>query len=336
MSRRAPERSPALPRWRNICVAAGRGIACWTLLAAMTLCAADNSSPSSGSVAVPYEIEAASRQQAIADFTQKMKDANYPALFEKAAQEFNVPPDVLKGVSFAETRWIQLEWPPGETGSPENGMPHAYGIMSLWDNDYFGHTLIEAAKLIGRDPQDLKTDVYQNMRGGAALLRKLYDETPKPADAPGDEIESWRKAIAKYTGIPQPELSEQHALRVYKYMNQGYHQYGMEWPAHPVNLGPMREDVARIQAAARARLDAKMGAQKQAGVITPLTKTDISPANLQGVSSTNSASPDALAARYVPTSAAQIRQRWLLSGLMLLLLAVAAIYRRYKGSKAQN
>jgi membrane-bound lytic murein transglycosylase B len=77
----------------------------------------------------------AQREQAIADYTQKMRDANYPALFDKAAQEFNVPPDVLKAVSFAETRWTQLQWPPGETASPDTGMPHAYGIMSLWDND---------------------------------------------------------------------------------------------------------------------------------------------------------------------------------------------------------
>ncbi len=196
----------------------------------------------------------ARREQAIADYTQKMKDANYPALFDKAAQEFNVPPDVLKAVSFAETRWTQLQWPAGETASPDTGMPRPYGIMSLWDNDYFGHTLVQAAQLIGQDPGVLKTDVFQNMRGGAALLRQLYDQTPKPADAPdASQIESWRKAIAKYTGIPQPELSEAHALRVYEYMNLGYHEYGIEWDKHPVNLGPMRADVATIKAAALAR-----------------------------------------------------------------------------------
>src|SRR3974377_1493524 len=73
------------------------------------------------------------RQAAIAEFTRKMKEANYPALFDKAAQEFNVPADILKGVAFAETRWEHLTWPPGETASPETGMPPPYGIMSLWD-----------------------------------------------------------------------------------------------------------------------------------------------------------------------------------------------------------
>ncbi|MDB6122977.1 MAG: hypothetical protein JWQ71_1970, partial [Pedosphaera sp.] len=152
------------------------------------------------------------RERSIAEFTRKMKEANYPALFEQAAKEFNVPVDILQGVSFAETRWEHLQWPPGETVSPENGMPRPYGIMSLWDNDYFGHSLLDAAKLIGKDPEELKSDPLQNMRGAAALLKKIYDETPKPADAQGDEIESWRKAIVKYCGIPQAELSEQHGL----------------------------------------------------------------------------------------------------------------------------
>src|SRR5689334_795848 len=97
------------------------------------------------------------REKAIADFTERMKAANYPALFEKAAAEFNVPSDILKGVAFTLTRWEHLTWPPGETRSPENGMPRQFGIMSLWDNDqFFGDTLQRAAKLIGKDPQELK------------------------------------------------------------------------------------------------------------------------------------------------------------------------------------
>ena len=62
------------------------------------------------------------REAAIAEFTAKMQAANYPALFDAAAKEFNVPADILKGVAFAETRWEQLTWPAGETASPETGM----------------------------------------------------------------------------------------------------------------------------------------------------------------------------------------------------------------------
>jgi len=62
----------------------------------------------------------------------------YSLYFQLAADEFNVPVDVLKGISFAETRWSHLTWAQGDTVSCM-GMPHPYGIMSLWDNDLFGH-----------------------------------------------------------------------------------------------------------------------------------------------------------------------------------------------------
>ena len=67
-------------------------------------------------------------------------------------------------VGMVQTRWEHLKWPPGETESPATGMPRPYGIMSLWDNEYFGHSLIEAAALIGKTPEELKEDPLQNIR----------------------------------------------------------------------------------------------------------------------------------------------------------------------------
>ena len=266
-------------------------------------------------------------QKAIADFTAKMKDMNYPALFDKAAQEFNVPADILKGVAFAETRWTQLQWPPGETVSPDTGMPRPYGIMSLWDNAFFGHSLQQAAQLIGQDPETLKTDAFQNIRGAAALLRQIYEAMPKPEDAPSEsQVESWRKAIVKFCGIPQPELSEQHALKVYEFMNAGYHQYGLEWDAHPVNLAPMRADVARIQADARTRAQTNANQAVSAAVAPP------APTPLE-IRATNSATGTNGEAANAPAPAqhfneANERQRWWLLGLMVLLLVVAVVCRR--------
>ena len=273
--------------------------------------------------AQPDTNEDTARQKAIAEFTQKMRDANYPALFDKAAKEFNVPPDVLKGVAFAETRWSHHQWPPGETVSPENGMPRAYGIMALMDDDHFGHSLIAGAALIGEDPDVVKADAYENMRAGAALLRKLYDETPKPADAPGDQIESWRKAIVKYCGIPQPELSESHALHVYEFMNEGYHQYGIEWNAHPVNLGPMREEVAKIRADARDQLNTKISAQE-----VPDSGGTIIPPSAQATPATPAtAVPSPASAQTEAEHAEALRQRGYLLGLIFALLGVGMFYR---------
>ncbi|HEY6950957.1 MAG TPA: Ig-like domain-containing protein [Bacteroidota bacterium] len=172
--------------------------------------------------------------------------------FESAAREFNVPADVLKGIAFAETRWEQLTWAEGDTASACTGMPRPYGIMSLWDNQYFGHSLRQAAALIDLDPSVLKSDFQQNIRGAAALLKKYHDELPLPAGTNSQDIESWRNAIAAYSGLPQAGLAQQHALNIYSEMSTGYHKYHIDWNGRPVNLQPMREAVSRIQTEARS------------------------------------------------------------------------------------
>ena len=73
----------------------------WVLAASLTL------------AAEPQPDEETRRATAIAEFTKKMRDANYPTFFDAAAVEFRVPADILKGVAFAETRWEHLTWPPG-------------------------------------------------------------------------------------------------------------------------------------------------------------------------------------------------------------------------------
>ena len=124
--------------------------------------------------------EETARQDAIAEFTKKQQAANWPEKFGRIGNEMGVPPDVLASIAFAETRWEHLQWPPGETTSPETGIPRGYGVMFLQDNDYFGHSLVQAAQLIGKTPDELKDDPELNIRGAAALLKKLYDENPKP------------------------------------------------------------------------------------------------------------------------------------------------------------
>ena len=60
-------------------------------------------------------------------------------VFESAAAEFGVPADLLKAVSFAETRWQHVE------GHQEfEGMPAAYGLMALR-----GERLERGAQLAG-------------------------------------------------------------------------------------------------------------------------------------------------------------------------------------------
>jgi hypothetical protein len=273
------------------------------------------------------------REAALEEFTKKMKANNYPALFEKAAQEFNVPADILKGVAFAETRWEQFKWPPGETRSPENGMPRPFGIMSLWDNEFFGHTLMEAAALIGKTPEELKEDAYQNMRGGAALLRKIYDETPKPGGTTDADIESWRYAIRKYCGIPEPDLNALHALDVYLFMNKGYHQYGLEWDAHPVNLEPMREDTKRIVAEEKAKKEALQAGNSNSIAKPPpqvvgSEKNDVEPMRETALKPVAVAQAAPVVAQ--PASPTRWNVWWLMAigGVLAVLAAILALRRK--------
>ncbi|MGZ4987913.1 MAG: hypothetical protein ACXWBP_07725 [Limisphaerales bacterium] len=187
------------------------------------------------------------REEAIAEFTKKQQAANWPEKFARIGNEMGVPGDVLAAIAFAETRWEHLKWPAGETTSPENGAPRGYGVMFLQDNDHFGHSLVEAAKLIGKTPDELKDDPELNIRGAAALLKKLYADNPKPDFAKPEQIESWYNAVIKYCGIPQPFLSHSHALNCYVYMSKGYSEYGMYWTPHAVDLKPMREDVMKLR-----------------------------------------------------------------------------------------
>lgn len=284
----------------------------------------------------PSEADAR-REAAVAEFTAKMKAANYPALFAAAAREFNVPADILKGVAFAETRWEHLTWPPGEVASPETGMPRPYGIMSLWDNEHFGHSLIQAAELIHKTPEELKQDPYQNIRGGAALLRKIYDETPKPPGTSEADLESWRYAIRKYSGIPEAEYNSQHALDVYVFMSRGYHQYGIEWDARPVNLEPIREETRKIVAEERAKRETAraQGTNGPASAIPQLSEnprlqpeeplTNI-PAAPVSIYPTAASSADAAAQK-------RLRFDWMLLLLLAVFVLRYLIRRWYDRSK---
>lgn len=227
----------------------------------------------------PKTPEDLARDAAIAEFTRKMEAANYPALFAKAAKEFNVPVEILQGISFAETRWEHFIWPDGETVSPENGMPRPYGIMSLWDNEFFGHSLITAAKLIGKTPEDLKKDPLDNMRGAAALLRKLYDENEKPEGTKESDLESWRYAMAEYCGIPEPDLKHQHAFDVYHHLSEGYDQYGIKFDeVSGLNLDEMYAEVKKIKDEEQKKRAAKFSDEdRDAAGLGPVIRNDEPP-----------------------------------------------------------
>ena len=95
--------------------------------------------------------------------------ASLAAEFQKAAEEYGVPMELLIAMGYVNTRW---EMPPPEANAYQRGNLHgwgSYGIMALVQNPY-SDTLGEASRLTGIPEEELKANRAANIRGGAALL----------------------------------------------------------------------------------------------------------------------------------------------------------------------
>ena len=165
------------------------------------------------------------------------------------------------------------------------------------------------------------------------MLRKHYDANPKPAGTTEADIESWRYAIRQYCGIPEPDLNARHALDVYVFMSKGYHQYGIEWDARPMNLEPMREETRRIVAEEKAKQEAKMVANSNL-VETPKPQLAANPNALPGVpmaKETNApAVPLATPAAVATPAAPEARNPWWMILAVLAVLAGSYVLKRLR------
>ncbi|WP_066307353.1 N-acetylmuramoyl-L-alanine amidase [Bacillus sp. FJAT-29814] len=149
-------------------------------------------------------------------------------LFENVAKEFGVPVNVLMAVSYNESRWVQHE------GHSEVG---GFGIMNLVqaDQDHSAkgdetaegtyntadeaiYTLDQAAQILKVNPDLLKDDPEQNIRGGAALLAEYAKETT--GGLPSDAAD-WYGAVVKYSGSDIAELATDYADQVYETIQNG-------------------------------------------------------------------------------------------------------------------
>jgi hypothetical protein len=111
-------------------------------------------------------------------------------------------------------------------------------------------------------------------------------------------------------------------------MNQGYHQYGIEWDAHPVNLGPMREETKRIVAEEDAKRQARMAANSnlmQAPTPQLSAETKAAP-QLWAARETNAPAVTVVAAA-TPAKAEQRNPLWLILAVLGVLLASFLIKR---------
>jgi hypothetical protein len=129
-------------------------------------------------------------------------------LFEKAAREFNVPADLLKSISFTETRWQMVR------GEEEfEGMAPAYGVMALR-----GERLERGAALAGVSAEAARTDVLANIRAGAALLSAEADALKVNRADLGD----WAPAVVRLSGITHTDAQAEYVHNeVFATLRQG-------------------------------------------------------------------------------------------------------------------
>ncbi len=173
----------------------------------------------------------------LASVSSAQPEQNLGAVFEAAAAEFNIPPAILKGIAFAETRWAHIR--PNESFDAERHMPPAYGVMALRNDDWFGRSLIEAARLINADVSHVKQDVGTNIRAGAAYIAYLASlQAPPPV---ADDLLSWFHVVAQYPGIPQQDIKGSYAEQVFIALHDGYDAYG-------ITIRPEYFDLNRMQA----------------------------------------------------------------------------------------
>jgi N-acetyl-anhydromuramyl-L-alanine amidase AmpD len=128
--------------------------------------------------------------------------------FDQAAREFNVPADLLKAISFAETRWQMVR------GEEEfEGMPAAFGVMALR-----GAALERGAALAGVTAEAARTDALANIRAGAALLSAHADELKVDRA----DLGAWAPAVARLSGIENTDGQAEHVHKgVYATLREG-------------------------------------------------------------------------------------------------------------------
>ncbi|MGW4231065.1 N-acetylmuramoyl-L-alanine amidase [Streptomyces sp. NPDC004980] len=130
--------------------------------------------------------------------------------FAEAAEEFDVPRDLLAAVGYGETH---LD---GHAGRPSQA--NGYGVMHLVSNPT-NRSLEKAAALTGESAATLRRDTDANILGGAAVLRSHADALGLDR-AERRDIDAWYPAVARYSGA-RGAVAALYADTVYTFLAEG-------------------------------------------------------------------------------------------------------------------
>lgn len=125
--------------------------------------------------------------------------------FARAAQEFGVPVGLLKSYGQLQSNWAQVS----------ESMYGSWGIMGVVENEKV-QQISQAAELLQVTPEQIKQDAATNIRAAAALLNHFFKQ-----QTGGTTADKWYAAVCRLTGIPEADLQQSLANRVYAVWEQG-------------------------------------------------------------------------------------------------------------------
>lgn len=130
--------------------------------------------------------------------------------FQRAAERWNVPVDVLLAVGYVESHWEQR----GGEASLDNG----YGIMHLVGGA--GGTLERASQLTDLPVESLQTSASSNIQGGAAVLNDISQKLNKTQGQQA-KVDAWFDVVAAYSGARDGSVGTEYAREVFRRMRDG-------------------------------------------------------------------------------------------------------------------
>ena len=145
-------------------------------------------------------VEPCPARQLVAQVAPASRPSPFDSAFRAAGAEFHVPPALLEGLGWVETRWQMVE---GTEEFP--GRAAAFGVMALR-----GAALDRGAALAGVPVESARHDPVANIRAAAALL----DAYAREAGIDRTRIEAWSTVVFRYSDIELHEGRAAYAREV--------------------------------------------------------------------------------------------------------------------------
>ena len=127
--------------------------------------------------------------------------------FESAAHQFGVPADLVKAVSYVETRWHMV------VGAEEHeGRPAGAGLFALW-----GENLTAGAAAAGLDTESARLRLTPNIMAATARLADIAADL----GVSGDNLLAWSPVLEVYAQSDDQEVREAYANDVFDVLALG-------------------------------------------------------------------------------------------------------------------